>query len=131
MNVPVVHHLTLTVTDAAASAAWYQRLLGPATVIHRQGPDWTRVRMQWPSGLVIGVTQHEATEPDDAFAHTRVGLDHVGLACDGEAEVRAWAERMDGLGLEHGPVEDVPYGWAVTARDPDGIAVEFFAGRPQ
>lgn len=131
MNVPLVHHLTLTVTDAQASAEWYQRLLGPATVIHRQGPGWSRVRMQWPSGLVIGVTQHDSSSPDDAFDHTRVGLDHVGLACAGEAEVRAWAERIDGLGIDHGPVEDVPYGWAVTARDPDGIAVEFFAGRPQ
>ena len=131
MSVLRVHHLTLTVTDAQASADWYQRLLGPATVVHRQGPDWTRVRMQWPDGLVIGVTQHDATAPDDVFDHARVGLDHVGLACDGEAAVRAWAERMDGLGMGHGPVEDVPYGWAVTARDPDGIAVEFFAAKPQ
>lgn len=131
MRVPSVHHLTLTVTDAQSSADWYQRLLGPATVVHRQGPDWTRVRMEWPTGLVIGVTQHVSTSTDDTFDHTRVGLDHVGLGCDGEAEVRAWAERMDVLGIGHGPVEDVPYGWAVTSRDPDGIAVEFFAGKPQ
>lgn len=131
MTVPSVHHLTLTVTDAESSADWYQRLLGPATVIRRQGPDWTRVRMQWPGGLVIGVTQHESTSGTDAFDHTRIGLDHVGLGCDGEAEVRAWAQRMDDLGIGHGPVEDVPYGWAVTARDPDGIPVEFFAGKPQ
>ena len=131
MRSPSVHHLTLTVTDAESSADWYQRLLGPATVVRRQGPGWTRVRMQWPGGLVIGVTQHEATSADDGFDHTRIGLDHVGLGCAGEAEVLKWAQRLDDRGIDHGPVEDVPYGWAVTARDPDGIAVEFFAGKPQ
>ena len=131
MTVPSIHHLTLTAADVAASAHWYQRLLGPATIVHRKGPDWTRVRMQWPGGLVIGVTQHESTSATDACDHTRIGLDHVGLGCADEAEVRAWAQRMDDLGIDHGPVEDVSYGWAVTARDPDGIPVEFFAGKPQ
>jgi len=127
MRAPALHHLTISVTDAFASSDWYQRLLGPAEIIHRDGPDWVRVRMQWPSGLVIGATEHADTDADDSFDHTRVGLDHVGLACADEAEVRAWAARLADLGMTHGPVEDVPYGWAVTARDPDGIAVELFA----
>ena len=37
MNVTGIHHLTLTVLDAEASAEWYQRLLGPAEVIRRVG----------------------------------------------------------------------------------------------
>jgi catechol 2,3-dioxygenase-like lactoylglutathione lyase family enzyme len=131
MKAPTVHHVTITVTDAEASAAWYQQLLGPASVIRRAGPGWLRVRCQWPSGLVIGATQHDATARDDRFDHTRVGLDHLGLACVDEAEVRAWEARLDDLGFVHGPVEEAPYGWAVTARDPDGIAVEFFAPKPQ
>lgn len=124
------HHLTLTVTDADASARWYQALLGPATVIVREGPTWRRLRMQWADGLVIGVTQHEGTGTHDEFDHERVGLDHVGIGCPSEDDVRAWARHVDALGFERGPVEDVPYGWAVTARDPDGIAVEFFCAKP-
>ena len=124
---PVVHHVTISVTDAAASAEWYQRLLGPAEIIHREGPDWVRVRMQWPSDLVIGATQHAGTSAGDRFDHRRVGLDHLGLACADEGEVRAWAALIDDLGLERGPIEDVPYGWAVTTRDPDGLPIEFFA----
>ena len=131
MSVTGIHHLTLTVSDAEASAEWYQRLLGPASVTRREGPGWSRVRMQWAQGLIIGATQHDSTIPGDRFDHSRVGLDHIGLGCRDEAEVRAWASRLDDLGIVHGPVEDVPYGWAVTARDPDGIAVEFFAGKPQ
>ena len=124
-----VHHITLTVTDAERSAAWYQLLLGEASIVHREGPGWIRVRMQWPDGLVIGATQHEATGAGDRFDTTRVGLDHIGIGCPSEDAVRAWAARMDDLGIGHGPVEDVPYGWAVTARDPDGIAIEFFCAR--
>jgi catechol 2,3-dioxygenase-like lactoylglutathione lyase family enzyme len=129
MNLTGVHHITLTVTDAEASAAWYQSLIGPAQVIRRQGDGWTRVRLQWPTGVVIGLTRHDSTVAGDHFDHARVGLDHIGLGCPSEADVRAWADHMDEAGIEHGPVEDVPYGWAVTARDPDGIAVEFFCGR--
>ena len=125
MTAPSIHHVTLTVVDAARSAAWYQELFGPAEVVERQGPTWSRLRMQWPSGLVIGVTAHEATTLE-AFDEARVGLDHLGLGCADEAEVRSWHARLEDLGFEHGPLEDVPYGWAVTARDPDGIPVEFY-----
>lgn len=121
-----VHHLTLTVTDKERSAAWYQAVLGPASRIERTGPGWTRVRMQWPNGLVIGVTEHEGSA-GRPFDHTTTGLDHVGLDCQDEAGVRDWAARLDALGVTHGPIEVVPYGWAVTARDPDGIPLEFFA----
>jgi RimJ/RimL family protein N-acetyltransferase/catechol 2,3-dioxygenase-like lactoylglutathione lyase family enzyme len=124
-----VHHVTLSVADTARSAAWYQALLGPATVVERSGPGWTRLRLQWPDGLVIGVTAHDRTGTD-SFDESRVGLDHVGLSCSTPQEVRGWHERLDALGMVHGPLEDVAYGWAVTARDPDGIPVEFFCARP-
>jgi catechol 2,3-dioxygenase-like lactoylglutathione lyase family enzyme len=124
-----VHHVTLTVLDVDRSAEWYQRVLGPAEAITRSGNGWHRVRMAWPDGLVIGVTAHEATAPGDAFDASRIGLDHIGLACSTEDEVRAWADRLDELQVDRGPVETVPYGWAVTARDPDGIAIEFFCAK--
>jgi catechol 2,3-dioxygenase-like lactoylglutathione lyase family enzyme len=125
-----VHHVTLTVLDAERSAEWYQRVLGPAEAITRAGDGWHRIRMAWPDGLIIGVTAHEATAPGDAFDARRVGLDHFGLACASEDEVRAWATRLDDLGVARGLVEEAPYAWAVTARDPDGIAIEFFCPRP-
>jgi len=124
------HHLTLTVTDMARSARWYQDVLGPATVVNREGPGWHRIRMAWPNGLIIGVTEFAEADPADRFDARRVGLDHIGIGCPSGEQVRAWAKRLDDLGIERGPVEDVPYGWAVTARDPDGIAVEFFCLKP-
>ncbi len=124
-----IHHITLTVTDAAQSAAWYQALLGEATVIERVGDGWKRTRMSWPNGLVIGVTEHDTTASGDSFSHDRVGLDHIGLACANEAEVIDWHAKLENLGFEHGPLEDVAYGWAVTARDPDNIAIEFYCAK--
>ncbi len=125
-EVDSLHHLTLSVTDVAASTRWYQSLLGDSIVATRETPTWSRVRLQWPNGIIIVFTKHEATPTTDRFDHNRVGLDHIGLACPSEAAVRAWAARLDELQLTHGPVEDVDYGWAVTARDPDNIAIEFF-----
>ena len=124
-----VHHITLTVSDVEQSAAWYQRLLGSADAAHRTGDGWQRIRLAWPDGLVIGVTAHASTTREDSFDYSRIGLDHIGLACASEQEVRAWATRLDELGIDHGPVESAPYGWAVTARDPDGIAIAFFCSK--
>ena len=132
MTVPAVgnhHHVTLTVRNVEKSADWYDALLGPSDRAKRAGDTWERIRMAWPTGLVIGLTQHATTQAVDSFDATRVGLDHIGLACPSEDDVRAWAIRLGRLGIDHGPVEEAPYGWAVTARDPDGIAVEFFCPR--
>ena len=124
-----IHHITLTVNNAETSAAWYLSLLGEATVIHRESPGWKRIRLNFPFGLVIGFTQHDATTQGGKFSHLTVGLDHIGLACESESEVRGWATKLDELGFTHGPVEDAPYAWAVTARDPDNIPIEFFCAK--
>ena len=121
-----IHHLTLTVADVRRSARWYQALLGDAVLVERQMDGLKRIRMAWPSGLIIGVTQYEGATDFAPFTHLNAGLDHFGFRCTSELEVREWAKKISDLGLSHGPIEDVPYGWAVTARDPDNIPVEFF-----
>ena len=51
---------------------------------------------------------------------------HITLTVRDAEEVRPWPARLDDLGMVHGPLQEAPYGWAVTARDPDNIPVEFF-----
>lgn len=125
-----IDHLTLTVTDVERSATWYEAVIGPASRVRRTGPGWHRIRLSWPSGLVIGLTAFDDAPAGDHFDPRRIGMDHLGLGCSSGEEVYRWAEHLDALGAQRGPVEDVPYGWAVTARDPDGIPVEFFCLRP-
>ena len=63
-----IHHITLTVVDKEVSAEWYQHLLGKASITAREGIGWTRTRLAWPSGLVIGLTENTKTDNDSMKA---------------------------------------------------------------
>jgi catechol 2,3-dioxygenase-like lactoylglutathione lyase family enzyme len=125
-----VHHITLSVSDVPTSVAWYQSLFGPADVVTREGEGWQRTRLTWPDhgDLRIALMAHDGA-PAGGFSHLNRGLDHLGFDCASANDVTAWAERIDELGFSRGPLEDVQYGWVVTARDPDGIPIEFFCGK--
>ena len=43
------------------------------------------------------------------------------------ASSRSGPRRLDELGIAHGGIKDATYGSGVSFRDPDGIALEFFA----
>lgn len=127
---PSIHHVTLSVTDRDASAAWYQALLGPAdATFPDEGEGFERIALVWSSGLTIVLRRDAATPATDRFSPLRVGLDHLSWRCASADEVTSYAERMDSLGVARGPVEEVDYAWVVTGRDPDGIAIEFYADR--
>ena len=42
-------------------------------------------------------------------------------------ELEKWVRRLDELGIAHGDIKDAAYGSGLSFRDPDGIALEFFA----
>jgi catechol-2,3-dioxygenase len=54
-------------------------------------------------------------------------MDHVAFACADRAELGRWVSRLDELGIKHGGIVDAHYGSGVSFRDPDNIALEFFA----
>ena len=76
---------------------------------------------------LIGLHQHANPAPDERFSELRVGLDHVAFGCADRAELERWARRLDELGVERSEIKDRSYGSGVSFRDPDGIALEFFA----
>jgi hypothetical protein len=51
----------------------------------------------------------------------------VAFGCAGRAELEAWEKRLNDLGITNGGVVDAPYGSGLSFRDPDNIALEFFA----
>lgn len=129
MPFPALAHVAVTVTDLAASTAWYTRLLGADPVLdedeERGGFHHTVFALD--GGHLFGLHTHPGPAPEGAFDERRAGLDHVGFACADRAELERWRDRLDELGIAHGGVVDAGYGSGVSFRDPDGIALEFFA----
>ena len=127
-NFPGLTHVALTVRDVAISGPWYQRLLGAEPVLDEHTDAGFR-HLVWllDGGTLLGIHQHERGVPDERFTEFRVGLDHVGFGCADRAELEKWMDRLNALGIRHGGIVDAGYGSGLSFRDPDGIALEFFA----
>ncbi len=125
---PPLTHVALTVRDLAVSVPWYEALLGTEPVIDEDTVgDFHHTVYLVGNGTLLGLHQHRTPAPDETFSEFRVGLDHVAFGCADRQELEKWALRLDELGIEHGDIEDAHYGSDVSFRDPDGIALEFFA----
>ena len=127
-NFPGLAHVALTVKDVEVSGAWYRRLLGTDPVLDEHTDAGFR-HLVWvlDGGTVLGIHQHERGAPDERFTEFRVGLDHVGFGCANRAELQKWVDRLNELGISYGGIVDAGYGSGLSFRDPDGIALEFFA----
>jgi glyoxylase I family protein len=124
---PPVTHVALTVRDLSVSVPWYQALFDAQPVLDEDtDPDFHHT-VYLLGNTLVGLHQHAKPAPDERFSEFRVGLDHVAFGCADRAELESWARRLDELGVEHSEIKDRGYGSGVSFRDPDGIALEFFA----
>ena len=128
MTFPALNHVALTVRDLEVSAPWYRQLIGADPVIDEQTTAGYR-HLVWAfdNSTLFGIHQHDRGVPDGSFTEFRTGLDHVGFGCADRAALERWVDRLDALGIEHGGIVDESYGSGLSFRDPDGIALEFFA----
>jgi glyoxylase I family protein len=125
---PPITHVALTVRDLAVSVPWYEQLLSAEPVLDEDtDPDMHHTVYLVGGGMLLGLHQHRTAAPVGEFSEYRVGLDHVAFGCADRAELEKWANRLDELGVTHGGIKDANYGSGVSFRDPDGIALEFFA----
>ena len=131
-----VHHVALTVTDLPASRAWYRRLLDADPVIdedvaaltgHHDGFHHTIFVL--PGGAILALHAHAATGGGNRFDELRPGLDHIGFACADRAELERLQTHLDDLGVKHGGIANDGLGHGLSFRDPDNIALEFWAPR--
>jgi len=119
-----VHHVALRSTDLARSRRFYAELLGFPIVL-----EVTNLFLFAAGSTVIGVRGPEKdTAAADRFSPFRVGLDHVALACDEEAELHRVAAFLARSGVPNTGVKldealQTPY---VAFKDPDGIAWELY-----
>lgn len=131
-----VHHVGLTVTNPEVSRQWYQRLLNAAPVLDQDFPAvpehhqrFHKVVFVLPGGLVLGLIAHQATDPSQRFDEFGPGLDHLSFGCTDRSELEKWQHHLDELGITHSAIAEDAFGFALAFRDPDNIALEFWAPR--
>jgi glyoxylase I family protein len=124
---PTITHVALTVTDLSVSVPWYERLTGTTPVLDENtGPFHHTVFAI--GGTLLGLHHFpDGPAADDVFDERRLGLDHLAFQCADRGELERWERRLDELGIKHGGIVDAPYGSGLSFRDPDNIALEFFA----
>jgi glyoxylase I family protein len=125
---PPLTHVALTVRDLSVSVPWYEELFDADPVLDEDTePNFHHTVFMIGNGTMIGLHQHATPAPPEKFSEFRVGLDHVSFGCADRGELEKWERRLDELGVDHGGIKDATYGSGLSFRDPDGIALEFFA----
>jgi len=125
---PPLTHVALTVRELSVSVPWYEQLLDAQPVLDEDTtPSFHHTVYLLAGGTLLGLHQHETPAPAGEFSEYRVGLDHLAFGVASRADLEKWANRLEELGIEHGGIKDAAYGSGVSFRDPDGIALEFFA----
>jgi len=125
---PPLAHVAITVRHLPTSVPWYGALFDAEPVLDEDtDPDFHHTVYMVGDGMLFGLHQHGTAAPEGKFSEFSLGLDHVAFGCTNRAELEKWAQRLDELGIEHGGIKDASYGSGVSFRDPDGIALEFFA----
>jgi glyoxylase I family protein len=125
---PPIGHVVLTVRDLSVSIPWYEALFQAEPVLDEDtDPDLRHTVFLLGGNTLLSLHQHGTPAPDEPFSEFRVGLDHLAVALPDRSELEKWAGRLDELGIAYGRIKDASYGSGLSFRDPDGIALEFFA----
>jgi glyoxylase I family protein len=124
---PGLTHVAITISDPAVSVPWYTRLIGAEPVLDEDTGPFRHI-VYAIGGTLLGLHVFPGGLRDDGPFHPyRRGLDHVSFGATDRADLEKWQQRLDELGIEHGEIIDAPYGSGLSFKDPDGIALEFFA----
>jgi len=123
---PALAHVAVTVTDLGRSRPWYNALFGAPPVLDEDTGSFHHV-VWLLGGTLFGIHSHASPTSAAPFDELRPGLDHVAFGCATRAELEQWQTTLDSLGVAHGGIIDAPYGSGLSFRDPDNIALEFFA----
>ena len=124
---PAVTHVALTVTDFERSRPWYEDLIGSPPVIDEDTGLFRHAVWLLGGQTLVGLHQFPDLHGADPFDERTPGLDHVAFACANRAELEQWESKLNELGITNGGIVDASYGSGLSFRDPDNIALEFFA----
>jgi len=124
---PGVSHVALTVTDLARSRLWYQELFGSPPVLDEDTGPFHHVVWLLGGQTLVGINHFPDQHGSAPFDERRPGLDHLSFACTSRTELEHWGAKLNEMGIANGGIVDAPYGSALSFRDPDNIALEFFS----
>ncbi len=108
------HHISLSVTDLAASERWFIDVLGLTVLDRLQHEGWEAVITGDVATRLVLEAQHHADNRGEGFDPRRTGIDHLAFAAADRTELEEWQA--------HGR----KYGDVLTFRHPDGIQFELF-----
>ena len=106
--------------------ASYAALFGAKPVLDEDTGPFRHV-VWLVGGTLVGLHQFPDLESSEPFNERRIGLDHVAFACANRSELAEWEARLNEMGIANGGIVDASYGSGLSFRDPDNIALEFFA----
>jgi glyoxylase I family protein len=87
------------------------------------------LRSHWANRLSTNHLSLQRTQGSPRFDELRPGLDHIGFTCSDRSELERLQARLDELGIQHGGIAEDALGHGLSFRDPDDIALEFWAPR--
>lgn len=118
-----LHHVRIPVTEPWRSREWYTTVLGFVPVLDLEREQGiVGVVLRHPTGLVVGL------HADPVRAVALEGFAVLGLAVADPTQLTRWAERLDHLGVPHGPIAEGHLGPYLELTDPDGIGVRLHSG---
>ncbi len=124
IKTPGVHHIVFRVTDYERAKKFYVETLGFQIILEQPN-----LFIFFAGGTAIGVRGPEINTPkDDVFNPFRVGLDHVALGCEDEAELERVAKSLEDANVENTGIklDETLNKKYVAFKDPDRISWEFY-----
>ncbi len=120
-------HAQLLVSDVPASAEWYAAALGLEPYAEDPALGYVALRHRGAKVVFVLTSRPGGSEPGIDGG----SLDHLAFAVpDGDA-LRAWADHLTEIGIEHAGVVLENGNPSLQLRDPDGIAIELVAPGPR
>ena len=124
---PGIHHIALRCSDFARTKAFYQDLLGFPMVL-----DTPELMGCLVGSVFVGFKQAAPPHPGDTtftpFTPFTIGLDHIAIACETEAELHRVADALQAAGVDNTGIKTdaALQKHYVAFKDPDRIAWEFY-----
>lgn len=124
IKTPNVHHVCLRVSDFNRAKHFYSETLGFPIVLEEPN---LFIMMAGNTAVAIRGPEN-GTPKGDVFNPFRIGLDHLALACENEAELNRVAKALKDANIENTGVKtDETLGKEYVAfKDPDRISWEFY-----